>query len=389
MKQIRLRGITWNHSRAFPPLVAASQRFEEIHPGIEMVWDKRSLDEFGHSDLAALAGAYDLLIIDHPMMGEVHLSGTLADLRPLLAASALEQIKTDALGCCLASYCYENCLYALPIDAAAPAASFRADILDRCGFPPPAAWTELLDLGRRRLVRMPGFPADLFLNFMGMCLSHGSSVATGDHLFAPEIAARCLEELRELASFMPESIYSMNPIGLYQAMSSADEIAYCPFAYSYSNYARPGFADHVLQFANPAALYDGTPLRTVLGGTGIAVSARCTNMDAALDFCLFVISPLCQTALYGACGGQPASKTAWRDPLLNAMSNNFFLRTVAGIESAWIRPRYPGYIALQRDGGVPIADHLRGQISAASALQNLDDLYRKSCVTFARRDRLR
>jgi multiple sugar transport system substrate-binding protein len=62
---LSLRGITWNHSRALPPLVAAAQRFEELHPHIRIVWEKRCLDKFGHSGLAELTRTYDLLIIDH------------------------------------------------------------------------------------------------------------------------------------------------------------------------------------------------------------------------------------------------------------------------------------------------------------------------------------
>lgn len=50
MNGICLRGITWNHSRAFSPLVAASQRFEELNPGIHIVWEKQRLDDFGHAD---------------------------------------------------------------------------------------------------------------------------------------------------------------------------------------------------------------------------------------------------------------------------------------------------------------------------------------------------
>ena len=29
-----MRGITWNHSRGFPPLVATAQRFEELNPDV-------------------------------------------------------------------------------------------------------------------------------------------------------------------------------------------------------------------------------------------------------------------------------------------------------------------------------------------------------------------
>ena len=63
MKRLVLRGITWNHSRALPPLVASAQRFEEYHPNVRIVWEKRSLHEFGHASLAELAKVFDLLEI--------------------------------------------------------------------------------------------------------------------------------------------------------------------------------------------------------------------------------------------------------------------------------------------------------------------------------------
>jgi multiple sugar transport system substrate-binding protein len=378
MTNLCLRGIAWNHSRAFPPLVAASQRYEELHPQVRIVWEKRSLDEFGHASLAALARSYDLLIIDHPMLGEVHRDGVLIDLLPRLQPAALAKLEADALGPCLDSYRYANCFYALPVDAAAPAASFRADLLDRKGRKAPASWNEMLDLARSGLVGMPGFPADLFLNFMGMCVSRGGMPASDERLFEPVIATQCLEEFRELASLMSPDIYAMNPIDLYEAMTSGDNFVYCPFAYTYSNYSRPGFAARTLLFSNPVTLRGGIPLRTVLGGTGIAVSANCANADSAIDFCLFVAGSDCQRHIYGICGGQPASRAAWRDPLLNGISNSFFERTVAGIETACMRPRYAGYIGLQGSAGQAIAAFLQSRVTAAETLQHLDGLYRHS-----------
>ncbi len=378
MSGLCLRGITWNHSRALPPLVAAAQRFEELHPQVRILWEKRSLDEFGHAGLAELSRSYDLLIIDHPMLGEVHRDGILIDLQPRLQRTALAALEADVLGPCLDSYRYESCLYALPVDAAAPAASYRPDLFDRHGLQPPANWEQLINLARRGLVRMPGFPADLFLNFMAMGVSRGSAVACGERLFDHDIALRCLEELRELVSFMPESIYAMNPIALYEAMASGHEFAYCPFAYTYSNYSRPGFAANSLLFANPVPLSEGMPLRTVLGGTGIAVSANCAHVDTAIDFCVFVAGPQCQSRIYGMCGGQPASKTAWHDTLLNRVSNNFFERTIASLEAAYVRPRYAGYIGLQSSAGIPITAFLRRELSAAQTLKSLDDLYKSN-----------
>ncbi len=200
MSSILLRGVSWNHSRALPPLIAAAQRFEERHPSINIriTWEKRSLHEFGHTNLADLASAFDLLVVDRPMMGEAHAGGLLTDLRPMLSLDQWNDLRDDALGPSFESYLYEEKLYGLLIDAAAPAACCRPDLLSAHGLTEPAPWSDLLTAARRGLVRMPGFPADLFLNFMGLCVSRGSSVAARpDLLFDSEIAMHCLEELTQ------------------------------------------------------------------------------------------------------------------------------------------------------------------------------------------------
>ena len=379
MKPVVLRGITWNHSRALPPLVATAQRFEELHPEVRIQWEKRSLHEFGHADIATLAGKFDLLVIDHPMAGDAESAGAVMDLLPLLSPKEVEGIQEDSLGPCFSSYLYREKLYALPIDAAAPAASFRPDLFERHGLEEPKLWESVLALARSGWARMPGFSADIFLNFMGLCVSRGSTVAgDAEQLVDHEIGAQCLEQLRELASLMPNEIYSMNPIALYERMSSEDSFAYCPFAYTYSNYSRNGFGPKPLRFVNPVALEPALPLRTVLGGTGIAVSARCNQVALALSYSLFVASPSCQSTLYGICGGQPASRTAWCDPLLNHITDNFFRRTKASIESSYVRPRYPGYVALQESAGEAIVQYCKQGRSSRALLEQIDGHYRFS-----------
>ncbi len=69
MSTIVLQGITWGHSRGYTPLVAFSQRFSELHPGVEIIWQKRSLQEFADFPIEQLTRQYDLLIIDHPWVG--------------------------------------------------------------------------------------------------------------------------------------------------------------------------------------------------------------------------------------------------------------------------------------------------------------------------------
>ena len=64
-----LRGITWNHSRGFVSVVATAQRFCEIRPEVDIIWEKRSLQEFADAPIQGLAEDYDLLVIDHPWAG--------------------------------------------------------------------------------------------------------------------------------------------------------------------------------------------------------------------------------------------------------------------------------------------------------------------------------
>lgn len=376
---VTLRGMTWNHSRALPPLVASAQRFEELHPGIAIHWEKRSLHEFGHLGLAPLCREYDLLVIDHPMLGDAASAGLFLDLRPLLSPQYLEQLRANSVGQSFPSYELGGQLLAAPIDAATPTASYRPDLLAQRGVEVPRTWTQVLDLASQGQVVMPGFHPDVFLNFLALCISHGSTVpASPEHLVAPEVGARALEELRQLASRMPPAIYEWNPIALYETLGARDDYSYCPFAYCYSNYARRGFAPHVVRFANTVTLEEGKELRTVLGGTGLAISAQCRNLNAALKFLVYVADEECQRTLYGLSGGQPAHRQAWLDDTLNRVTNGFFRETLACLDAAVVRPRYKGYISLQGQAGHPIVSFLKDGGSAQSVLARVDRMYRQS-----------
>ena len=65
-----MRGMTWNHSRGYDPLVAASAAWR-ARTGQEIVWDQRSLQDFETFPVDELARAYDLIVIDHPHVGQL------------------------------------------------------------------------------------------------------------------------------------------------------------------------------------------------------------------------------------------------------------------------------------------------------------------------------
>ena len=374
-----LRGIAWNHSRALPPLVATAQRFEELHPDVTITWTKRSLHDFGHAGLGPLAAQYDLLVIDHPMLGEARRSNELLDLRTGLPEPFLARLAAESIGQAYASYLFEGHLFALPIDVAAPTASYRPDLLSQSGVSVPQTWEDVLRLARQGRVVMPRHHADLFLNFMGLCFSQGSPVPRdAEHLVGRDVGLNCLAALRELTVNMAPEAVGWNPIRVYEEMAEGDRFVYCPFAFSYSNYSRQGFARRLVLFANPVRLEDGKQLRTVLGGAGMAISQHCHNPEIALEYAAYVAGPLCQRTLYGLSGGQPAHRSAWKDEILNKVTEGFFANTLECMESAFVRPRYDGYVSFQESAGYPITQFLQKEMSAETALESIDAQYRQS-----------
>jgi multiple sugar transport system substrate-binding protein len=377
--RIVLRGIAWNHSRALPPLVSTAQRFEELNADVEVRWEKRSLHDFGHAGLVSLAGHYDLLVIDHPAMGEAFDSRVLVDLSECFEGAFLRELAADSCGRSYESYLYSGKLFALPIDAAAPSASYRLDLLRRAGAEIPQTWNDVVNLARKGLVVMPGFHADVFLNFIGMCVSFGACVAEDPEVLVDTgTGQKCLELLRELASYTPAEIYEWNPITLYENMAASDGYVFCPFAFAYSNYSRAGFAKNLIVFSNPVPLCQDRPFRSVLGGTGIAISAGCKSPGVAVEYIRRLTGENWQRTLYGLSGGQPARRSSWKDETLNRVSNGFFEGTLDVIETAYVRPRYPGYVQFQAKAGLPILRYLQADGTALDALEKVNTLYRQS-----------
>ena len=119
-------------------------------------------------------------------------------------------------------------------------------------------------------------------------------------------------------------------------------------------------------------LDNGTPLRSTLGGAGISVSAQCKHRDAAIAYAAHVASPLTQRTLYVSSGGQPGHRAAWLDEEANRITNNFFANTLPTLDAAWVRPRWPGFIAFQDAASTIVHSYLRG--NDATEQQVLADL---------------
>jgi len=372
-----LRGITWKHDRGLAPLWASASLFSEQHPEIAIEWETRSLQEFGESSIHVFADRYDLVVVDHPFMGEVARKHCFLPLDEHLAPAELSALEKDSVGPSYRSYYFEGHQWALPIDAAAQVAGYRADLLQSAGFDLPQTWEDVVDLAKYRpgFVSLALFPLDALICFFTLCANLGEPpFSRTDTVVGKDIGQQALELLRVLAENSADDALSLNPITLWERMSSADEIAYCPLAFGYSNYARDGYRAKLIRFG-PIPSAGRGPVGSTLGGTGLAISQRCEHRDAALAYARLVVGTDCQRTVYVESGGQPASKTAWLDSHSNRITNGYLAATLPVLENAWVRPRFDGFERFQVAATAPMREYLNGERSCRATLEKLDHLY--------------
>ena len=373
-----LNGITWGHSRGITPLLAASQRYQEMFPDVEIRWKKRTLQEFADFPIEKLTDTYDLLIIDHPWVGTAAHTGCVLPLDEYLPETFLQEQEVLSTGASHKSYHYNGHQWALAIDAATPVSSFRGDLLQLHHEPVPAKWEQILQLAKAGKLALPAIPIDALMNFYMFCIAVGETPFEQEaFIVSPEKGVEALELMRELYALLPEEMFHLNPIGVAERMSGGNDYWYCPFAYGYSNYSRNGYAKYRLDYGD-LPTFRGSPFRSTLGGTGLAVSAASAYKEEAVRFARMVASPEWQCGLYVENGGQPGLRAAWTHETYNALTGNYFSNTLPALERAFVRPRHHGYLDFQDEAGYPLQEFLRYGGSARTTLEKLEHLYRKS-----------
>lgn len=378
MGTIVLNGITWGHSRGYTPLMAYSQRFSEKYPGIEVVWKKRTLQEFADFPIEKLTEKYDLLIIDHPWVGCAAAKECVLPLDKLLSKSYLENQLQNSVGASHQSYFYEGHQWALAIDAATPAASYREDLFRKNHGALPNDWSDLIYLAKKGKVAAPAIPIDLLMNFYMFCLAHNKEpFLNDDEVIDSKTGLQALETMREFYSLLDKKMFSCNPIAVAELMANTDDYWYCPFAYCYSNYSREGYAKNILHYTNLVE-FNGKKLRSVIGGTGIAVSAFSNYKEWAVKFAEEIVSEKIQSTFYVQHGGQPGHKTAWLNDDANSLCNDFFKNVLPVMENGYLRPRYNGYLYFQDHAGEPLQDYLLNGGNPLQVLKKINHIYQQS-----------
>ena len=159
---INLKGMTWDHSRGFDPMVATSKKFHEIHDNkVKIEWDKRPLQAFADRPIEQMTDDYDLIVIDYPHVGEVAHKGLLQNLNLPNYESQIEDLKKQTVGKSHESYYIDNQQWALAIDAASQTACYREDLINNN----PKNWDDLFTLAKENRVLWPLKPVHAISSF--------------------------------------------------------------------------------------------------------------------------------------------------------------------------------------------------------------------------------
>lgn len=365
--------------RGFTSVVSTAQRFHELHPEFDIQWHKRSLQEFADKPLEQLAGEYDLLVIDHPWAGFAAASGILADLNQLLTPEFLSDQAENSVGQSHGSYSIGGGHWAVAIDSACPVAAWRPDLLEKHGASVPQTFNGLIALADRGLVCCPSIALDTYGNFLNLLTAAGETIFPDQEEVADRAAAlTALERLKALADRVDARFFELNPIRTLEYMSQNDEFAYAPWTYGYTNYSRAGYAPHRLRFGDVIGIEAGKPGPTMLGGAGLAVSARCEYFEVAKAYAEFTGSAAIQNGIYYEAGGQPGHRSAWLNPELDRQCDGFFSRTLPTLDRAFVRPRHAGYLDFQDTACLHIHDYLRNGGDAGATLDTVNRIYRET-----------
>ncbi|WP_329000776.1 hypothetical protein OHA18_40890 [Kribbella sp. NBC_00709] len=348
-----MRGLTWDHPRGRDALMAVAPD--------GLTWDVHPLSGFESTPIEELAERYDVIVLDHPHLGDALRHNCLQPLDDL--------VDGEFVGPSVASYRMDGKLWALPLDAATQVAATRVDLAGV----PPRLWSDVIELSRRTPVALSLVGPHALLTFASICVALGEEP---DGFEPTPIAGRALELMIDLASRAPRHTLSLDPIGLLADMTADDAVAHCPLVYGYVNYASVAL-DRRVTFTDAPSERPGSRPGSTIGGTGLAVSTRCEVTPELAAHLQWLLSATAQDSFIPEHSGQPARLSAWTSDQVNAPVGDFYRGTLRTITSAWVRPRYAGYIAFQIAASEVIREIVAGAVPIAVGLDRISSLHKE------------
>ncbi|WP_440709427.1 hypothetical protein [Herbiconiux sp. YIM B11900] len=386
-----LRGITWDHPRGRDALEAAATEAREAG-ALDLEWSAHPLEGFESHPIDDLAQNYELIVLDHPHLGEALEHGSLQPLDAVVGAADIERWSHQAVGPSFDSYSVDGYQWAVPLDAAAQVAVHDARLLAT----PPATWAEVADLAGSAPVALSLAGPHAFLTFASLCVALGEPPAQHPSsssrpvdfgprtssegpksldreegaLVSDETAGRVLELMRGIGERVPEGTAELNPIGLLERMSTVGDIAYCPLVYGYVTYSSKSIRFADAPVAVPAGRHGST-----IGGTGLAVSARTEVTPELVAHIRHLMDPETQRGFIPRHAGQPSNRAAWLDDEVNRESADFYRSTLATLDDSWVRPRFGGYIPFQTAASAIVREIVAGELGIEPGIRRLNEAF--------------
>lgn len=363
------RGLTWDHPRGRQALEAAVS--VAASDGLTISWEAQSLEGFEAAPIEELAQRYDLIVLDHPHLGDAWNARCLQRMEDVVGGEVLADVAGRAVGPSLDSYRAGGSTWALPLDAATQVSATRTDLTAA----DVTDWDDVVALADEAPVALSLSGPHAYLTFASLCQSLGASLATDltERIVDPAVGARALQILTRLAARVPEGSLSQNPIALLERMTSTDDIAYIPLVYGYVGYADRRREKPVRFGAAPEGI-PGTTGSTI-GGTGIAVTARCELTAELRRHLVWLLDDATQSSFIPEHQGQPSMAAAWESAAVNEPVGDFYRRTRGTIETSWVRPRFAGFPVAQARLSAIVRDAVISGAPSGETLALLTDIH--------------
>lgn len=331
-------GLTWDHPRGYDALAEVARRANAGRETPFIHWDTQPLEGFESAPITELTERYDLVVLDHPHIGEAVAENCLIPLEELFTSQQISAWSQECVGPSFRSYRWDEQHWALPLDVATQVVARRPDRIAGA----PQSWEEVEEISVCFPVALSLGGPHGFMSLISMAASEGAIIG-GDDMLPDAVALSVLARLRRLASRAPEGTAELNPIALLEKMGQSDGIALIPLVFGYVTYARAGHVPHPVAFSDTPRTQAGRG--GVLGGTGIAFSSRVEPDATLLDHVADLMSVAVQRDTFPAFGGQPSARAAWQSDQVNDDWGNFYRDTLATADHALLRPRFDGFPA--------------------------------------------
>jgi len=373
-----LKGITWDHKRGYDPLITTTETFKKMYPDVNITWDKRSLSDFGNYPVEKLVDKYDLLLIDHPFIGEACKKELFLDLKHYLSKEELKKIEDNTVGNTFYSYTYDNKILALPVDAAAIVSAAKKEWFDKHGENIPRTFNEVIEFGKKYSGKVitPLCAIDIWCVFLSLC-SADTDGKFIDRMNGIDLqtATEQIEKIYSLIEVSAGDPFELNPINVLDLIANGEDYCYSPYLFGYVNYSIAGEYKNIVSFYDVPLDKKGNTT-SLLGGVGVAVSKNCCASEIAVKYANYIARPDIQSTLYFESGGQPAVKISWLSNENNRKCNDFFVNTLNTVENAFVRPRFMGWNVFQEKAGELLAYEMSNGTDSKIIADKLNDLFK-------------